>query len=294
MVNVEEKAHREDNSIRFESTVGAREAVLLENIGGIILFSVAGRVAVGEDQSEEPRASTAIDRDTWKYDIADWITQQTATGVALDATSVVEEAVRVNGLLDTYRWGKAEVEDLEDDKKRWTSPRVQRAQSVDKIAAFMQEAIDQYGEEAIKTDPALRDEIISQAEALQSMTAEEIAARVAELSESITTKADALEAETGAQLKSFEQSGQEAVSKLLVPMRSLIGLEIIEAQGSFDGLIDTVVQFGPYGSIPKKMTVSVPAKLNAAQIPMTYADANKFAERARAEAGKSTSIWGRL
>jgi hypothetical protein len=286
---VTENVVREESSLTVTSTEGVHEALLIEDVGGAMLLSIAGYQTT---KSDENKATTAFDRDTWKYDVTDWIKKRVGQNDGLDGQLLSDETFRVMSLLDTYRSARLEVDQMESERKGLSRPVNKLDEKRRAVSELLTQAVAKHGAEVVKNNPTLQAEILAEAEALQDTVEAEIHERIESLGVELNKLADRVEADTGAQLEEFKESGIPAVQKLIKPFRQLIRLELITPGQSFEGLVGKSVTFGPYGASKKKMAVFLPAMLNAAQMPMTYTEALTFADAAYAEASKSVSIWG--
>ena len=290
MPKTTEVVRREENSLEVQASSGMGEALLVENVGGLILLTVAGRVARGE---ERDIASLAIDRDTLKHDVAHWINQEVNTGEPLDPQTATDEAFRIIALKDIYEVGRSEIRELESREKRLTSRRGQDAAKLDLVITFMQEAVDEYGAEAIAADAELKAKILREAAEVESMSATEIANQLALLKAEIEEKASQLEVNTGAALTTFAETAPEGLKKIIQPVRILAQLGILSAGESFEGLASGSVEFETYGPSTTKLAINIPANLNSQPMPMSYTEAATFANTIVAKTTKTTSIWDR-
>lgn len=283
---------REQDSLEIKSATYL-EGVLLENIGNVALMTISGRSSQGlSDLGGDDRISTvSLQRDTWRYDVAEWLEAWAAETPATDMQELTDETFRIISLLDAYDEGKNEVRSLERQLRELGSAEGK----LDALTADMSKVIEEEiekrgGREVVAASKELQDQLLALASDIQDALILDQDGRLEEMSATTDAKAEQLDASVGAELDAFKLSGDATIKKLIRPVRHLVKVQMIIPGDIVSGLINRHVKFGP-GNNSQKMSGIVPVDLNAAQIPVTVEDVPELTSRIREEAKKKPSIW---
>lgn len=291
MAATEQLIFPNEYSVILESTVGMNERIIVEDLGGLMIFGVTGRSGGKTDLGSFDTVATAFERDAWKHDIADWIKQKAASGESLDPAIFTQESVEYVDLTADYKTNMVLLWTLKEDKAATEAPT--RQDQVSAANKFIAKAIEEAGgTEAVLGDDELFQQIHRELQELPELSEEERAKAVARIEARIAE----LEPETEKQkqkLNVFEVKTTEQQRALVTPIKELVRLELITPELGYAGLVNRVVDFEAYGPVPTKMTVRVPRELHASPIPMSYEDATALADRITSEASVKTSIWDR-
>lgn len=280
---------RTDTSIEITPPDGG--GILAENIGGVILLSVAGRQTTSPELSYDDRLAVAsVERDTMKYDFPEWLEAQTEGGDVVDHDALFAEVSSIIDIKNRYSAGREEVRSIEERIRDLQSPNLATARARSKVQEYFESELERHGRDKVASDPALQRQLLEDAEAIQPLTEGELQAELEEAVAAADAMTQSLETGLGAQLESFKVSSSEAAKKLISPIARLAQLGLVSATQGYEGLTGQLVGFGKAGG-EKHMTVYVPLAANGLHIPMSYREATEFAARSRKEATNKPSIW---